>query len=135
MDSNSIVEYLNKCCDNVIAIYMFGSYETQHQNFESDIDIAVLFDIESKSESNCLLIKECANNLSQQLDRSLDLVNLLEANTVFQYQIITTGKLIYCSNEYKRDVFEMNTMSAYLKLNEERSQIIDEIINTGKVLK
>jgi uncharacterized protein len=53
----------------------------------------------------------------------VDLINLRETNTVFQNEIITEGRLICMTDESATDAFEMNVMSAYQKLNEERAGI------------
>ncbi len=77
----------------------------------------------------------CREELECLTGRSVDLINLRETNTVLQNEIITEGRLIYLSDESGKDAFEMNVMSAYQKLNEERAGILEEIESSGKVFK
>jgi hypothetical protein len=55
-------------------------------------------------------------------------------NTVFQNEIIQEGRVIYRQNEYAVDEFEMNVVSFYQKLNEERAGILEDILKTGRIL-
>ena len=129
-----IIDFVTQHYKNVISIYLFGSYGTSNQNSESDIDIAVLFAYSSDNKASNIGVSECAVSITDELNRNVDLINLQAVNTVFQYQIITTGRLIFCSDNYQKDVFEMQVLSAYQKLNEERAEIIEEILKSGKVL-
>ena len=53
-------------------------------------------------------------------------------STVFQKEIIADGRLIYCADRYAVDEFEMLVLSYYQKLNEERREIVDSFIETGR---
>jgi hypothetical protein len=68
----------------------------------------------------------------------VDLVNLRMVDTVFQARIIETGRLLYTSGSSSGSgetaSFEMLTLSYYQKLNEERAEIIQDIVRTGRVL-
>ena len=64
----------------------------------------------------------------------MDLINLLQVNTVLQKEVFQSGHRIYCSDEFACDLFETHAYSAYQKLNQERADIINEIIKSGRVL-
>ena len=116
------------------AIYIFGSYNSEYFRDDSDIDIAILLPVETAKEVGNIGMSECWEKLINNFNRGIDLVNLRESNTVFKHEIIQTSKLLKVFDKYETDVFEMGTMSEYQKLNEERSEIIKEIITTGRVL-
>ena len=61
----------------------------------------------------------------------VDLVDLEEASTVFQVQIISKGKVFYCSDETKRHLFEIKMLKMYTCLNEERADILRRIREDG----
>ena len=53
-------------------------------------------------------------------------------STVFQKEIVATGRLLFCADENAVAEFEMLTLSFYQKLNEERKEILEEFERTGK---
>ena len=107
----------------VLAIYVFGSYSSKVQNENSDLDLAVLCDEK--------LDKEKLWNISQKIasfiNIDVDLIDLLNASTVFAFQIITKSKIIYCLDEKKKKSFENKIYSMYLRLNDTRKGIIENI--------
>jgi predicted nucleotidyltransferase len=116
------------------AIYIFGSYKTEYFRKDSDLDIAVLLPVETAKKAGNIGMSECWQMLISKSNRGIDFINLRNSNTVFKHEIIQTSKLLKVFDKYETDVFEMETMSEYQKLNEERSGIINEIIRTGRIL-
>ena len=99
---------------------------------ESDIDIALLLPpLEAKLERS-LAISDCAVELARALGKDVDLLNARSVSTVFHKEIVTTGSLLFCSDRYAVDEFEMLTISYYQKLNEERSGIIESALADGR---
>lgn len=120
---DKIVEIINNkiTCD---AIIVFGSFARGTQNEESDIDIAI------KTKPNILKneLYELSNLLADELKRDIDLVNLdTIENDGFKYEILINGKVIYCDDSYKFDLYKLDAYREYLELNEARKQIIDEM--------
>ena len=112
---------------SVTAIYLFGSHASGDQRNESDVDIAVLLPpVKPSARSFELQFK-----LETQLKKNIDLVMLREVNTIFQKEIIMTGRKIFLRDEYETDEFEMLVISKYQKLNEERKEIIKSALETG----
>jgi hypothetical protein len=69
-------------------------------------------------------MSECSLALARALNKDVDLLNARTVSTVFQNEIVSKGRLLYCADQYAVDEFEMLTMSYYQKLNEERAGII-----------
>lgn len=111
-------------------IVLFGSHAKGTANQDSDIDIAFLSE-QNKVDSYQLFM--IAQDLAAKLNQEVDLIDLQEASTVFQAQVIQTGKVIYCSNQEKKQLFEIKTLKMYTKLNEERAPIFKKIAESGSI--
>ncbi len=135
MNGEQIVKTVLSYYPDVEAIYLFGSYLTPDQQLDSDADIAVLFPHEKAKLLKSLAVSECRDALEKVLKRTVDLINLRTVNAVFQNEIIQQDRIIYQQNERAVDEFEMQVMSSYQKLNEERAGILEDILETGRILK
>ncbi|WP_020062047.1 type VII toxin-antitoxin system MntA family adenylyltransferase antitoxin [Bacillus sp. 123MFChir2] len=124
----SIIEKLIKTV-NPYWIIVFGSTAQNRTRADSDIDIAYVSDGTLDHYERFLLAQELANIVH----RDVDLVDLSQASTVFQAQIIHEGKTIYCSDEERKVVFEMKVLKMYARLNEERRVIFDDIKKRGAI--
>lgn len=116
-----------------IAVYLFGSYGTEYENADSDVDLAVLLPHARAKGVGALSFSPCADALAGILGRPIDLINLREADTVLQTRIIETGRLLHGEEKTETAEFEMLTLSFYQKLNEERAGILEDIVKTGRV--
>ncbi|WP_100333455.1 type VII toxin-antitoxin system MntA family adenylyltransferase antitoxin [Bacillus alkalisoli] len=114
---------------NPYYITVFGSMAKGTARKDSDIDIAFLSD--EKFEPYDLFI--IAQGLASIIDRDVDLIDLNEASTVFQAQIVGTGEIIFCTDEYRKAIFEMKTFKMYAKLNEEREVVFKRIMESGQI--
>ncbi|MGF6947554.1 hypothetical protein QF028_000047 [Neobacillus sp. B4I6] len=74
-----------------------------------------------------------AQEIATKLNRDVDLIDLSEASTVFQAQVIYTGRVIYCIDNNKKAKFELKTLKMYAKLNEERSPILKKVEESGSI--
>lgn len=117
---------------NIQGVYLFGSYLTDDEWPESDVDIALLLPPLEAKQVRQLAMRDCAAELARSLGRDVDLLNARTVSTVFQKEIVTKGRLIYCSDRYAVDEFEMLTLSFYQKLNEERAGIIESALADGR---
>ena len=106
----------------LLAIYVFGSFGTQYENFASDIDIAVL----SSKQIDKVKLWRTSQEIASQLNRDVELIDLDAASSVFRYQVVMTATRIYCSDVKLCDAIENRYMSMYLRFNEERAQIIQD---------
>lgn len=107
--------------NGIKAIYLFGSHASGLSHKNSDIDIAVLCHKKLTSVKRWQIQSELANELACEVD----LVDLLTASTVMQNQVIQQGICIYDPDNIAR-LFEMQVMSMYQHLNEERAEIVAE---------
>lgn len=112
-------------------IYLFGSQAIGNTHTDSDFDIAYL-GAKSISHYERFML---AQQLASALNRDVDLIDLDKASTVFQAQVVGHGKILYCTDDNGRFMFEMLTFKKYARLNEERKEILDAIAETGQVFK
>jgi predicted nucleotidyltransferase len=115
------------------AVYVFGTYGTEDERPESDVDIALLLPVQSAKTAGNLALGACVHELCSLLGREVDLINLRLVDTVFQYEIIRTGRVAFKRSGRERESFELLTIAKYQKLSEERSGIVEEILRTGRV--
>lgn len=110
-------------------IVIFGSFAKGTIHSKSDIDIAFL----SEKTFDTYILFMIAEELAAKLGYDVDLIDLNQASTVFQAQIVQTGKTIYCTNEHKKAEFQIKALKMYAKLNEERSVILKKIEESGTI--
>lgn len=111
------------------AILLFGSYARGTQNAESDIDIAIKPNRKlSKKE-----IFEIRLELEETIKRDVDLINLDYINDDFRYEILMNGKILYCKEQLKFELYKLDMCQQYFDLNESRKTIIERIKNGGKI--
>jgi len=115
----------------VQGIYLFGSRETGMLRPDSDTDIALLLPHHQAKQEKNLILSKCRFDLEDALHCPVDLLNARQVSTVFQKEIIS-GDLIYCADQYAVDEFEMLVISFYQKLNQERAEILDSFLKTGR---
>jgi predicted nucleotidyltransferase len=124
------IQYLREQLGNhLIAIYQFGSFGTPYHNAQSDLDLAVLCDQPLDPMKKWALAQEIAFRIS----KDVDLIDLFEASTVFRYQILNEGKLVYCSNETVCSTFDTYVFSDYLDFNERRRDLLQDIHKRGNI--
>jgi predicted nucleotidyltransferase len=129
MNDTGLVEYIKKSIPDLIALYRFGSQAKGTARPDSDVDLAVLARV-ALSE---LRRFELAQELSTQLHRDVDLVDLRSASTVMRMQVISTGECLNAPGESARREFEMYAYSDYARLNEERREILKRVRMSGLI--
>ena len=114
-------------CETII---LFGSFARGTQNEKSDIDIAFLTQKQvSKKE-----IFDLKQKLEDTAKRDIDLVDMNnDIGDGFKYEIITNGKILYCKDEVKFDLYKIRVISDFLETNEARQTVIDRIKNGGSI--
>jgi predicted nucleotidyltransferase len=111
------------------ALYLFGSQRDGTATASSDIDIAYL----TTKPLNAINRWELSQKLASLLSCDIDLVELSTTNTIFRYQILSTAERIY-GEGYEVESFETLAYSFYLRFQEERKPIVDEIMKNKSVL-
>lgn len=99
-----------KSNDNIVAAWFIGSYGTENQTEDSDIDIALLFDkqvgIMDEMDISCR-ISEIVKF------ENIDTINLLDAPITLQFKVIDEGRSIYEKDYYKVCDFMEETFNGY----------------------
>jgi predicted nucleotidyltransferase len=116
------------------AIYLFGTYGTADEWPDSDVDIAVLLAPQQAKAAGSLALSALRFELEASLKKEVDLINLRRVPTVLQKEVIAADRRIYQADEYAADEFEMLTLSYYQKLNEERAEIVEDALATGRFI-
>ena len=114
------------------AIYLFGTHGTVDEWPDSDVDIAVLLPPEEARRRPQFMLTPCHYALADALGKPVDLLNAREVSTVFQKEIVKSGRRLYCADDDAVAEFEMLTLSHYQKLNEERKAILEAFQETGR---
>lgn len=115
------------------AVYLFGSYGTEQEWPESDVDIAVLLPPEKAKKAGMLAMSNLRFALETLLKKEVDLINLRRVPTVLQKEVIAADCRIYEGDRYAAEEFEMLTLSYYQKLNEERAEIVNNVLANGRI--
>ncbi|HEY8991959.1 MAG TPA: nucleotidyltransferase domain-containing protein [Luteolibacter sp.] len=102
------------------AIYLFGSVAAGTARPDSDLDLAVLPGV----EADPMVCFQIANRLAEFFGREVDLVDLSRASTVLAKEVLRTGVLLGDARPNDRREFEMQTLSDYARLNEERQPVL-----------
>ena len=110
-------------------IMLFGSTIKGTMKYNSDLDIAFL----SNKKLDKYQLFMIAQELAVKINCDVDLIDLSQASTVFQAQVIHTGKVIYCADQQKKAQFELKTLKMYTRLNEERLPILKNIDDSGAI--
>lgn len=114
------------------AIYLFGSWGTEYERPQSDVDIAVLLPALQAKKAGSLILTDLHYALQSLLNREVDLINLRQAPTVLQKEVVMAGRRIYCIPGIVADEFELLVLALYQKLNEERAGILAEGMSSGR---
>ncbi len=125
---NEIRDQLLEIVPDLKAIYLFGSFAKSEVTKDSDVDII------SSHKLSPAAIFNIAQEFAAILNRDIDLLDIEEVPLVMQFQVISTGKNIYAKYPLELLEFETRITSMYQRFNEERKFILEEILNSGKIL-
>ncbi len=115
------------------AIYLYGTWGTEDQRRDSDLDIAVLLPpAAARAVDHSAWLRLSAEVAQAAKVEYADLINLRTAPVILRKEIIAANRRIDCADEYAADEFEMLTLSYYQKLNEERQGIVESGLSTGR---
>lgn len=118
---------------SVQAIYLFGSWGTEHQTQHSDLDIAVLLPPEVAKHIDPWEWLALSQALASAAGvEKTDLINLRQVDTVLRKEVIAANRRIWCANKSTALEFEALTLSLYHQLQFERQDIINDAITTGR---
>lgn len=129
---DTIVRIIQTHHPDVQAVYLFGSWGTEEEWPDSDVDIAMLLPPDKAKTLGALDLVKTQAELASLLHKPVDLLNLRQISTVFQKEVVMADRRIFTANEYAAEEFEMLTLSFYQKLNEERAEILSEGLRSGR---
>jgi predicted nucleotidyltransferase len=130
--AEQLVQLILNAWPDTQAIYLFGSWGTENERPESDVDIAVLLPPKQAKEAGSLLFSELHQVSQIAVNKDVNLINLRLAPTVLQKEIIMSGERLFQAPGTAADEFEILVLSFYQKLNQERASILAEGLRSGK---
>ncbi|MEK7066617.1 MAG: nucleotidyltransferase domain-containing protein [Patescibacteria group bacterium] len=96
----------------VIALYLFGSFDTQFERADSDIDLAVL--VSDKQREELEILKSEYYNASPRFSvRTVDIVILDTAPTYLKHRILKTGRILLDRSPSIRKEFTAKAVQEY----------------------
>lgn len=108
-----ILEYFEKRRE-VVALFLFGTFDTIKERPDSDIDLAVLIDPQKAEDNNYEMLKAEYYNTSPDFSlRNIDIVILNTAPTPLKYEIFKTGRILLDRNPDLRRLFTALTLQEY----------------------
>ena len=127
-----INQFLAEQLPKLQGVYLFGSRADGTARAGSDYDIAFL--VEWGHSPSRRQLWEWSLSLAKQLRVDhVDLIDLQKANTVFRFEIVSTGERIFTKDEDYCATFEMTVYSMYQRLNFERREILEAIKKRGYI--
>jgi len=123
-----IVSALQTHFAELMAVYLFGSQAQGTARPDSDLDLAILVD----GVADAVGLWECAGRLAETFGCEVDLLDLRAASTVMQYQIITSGRLLWAKDS-QAALYESFVLGEKLSLDEARADLLADIAREGKV--
>lgn len=117
------------------SVWLYGSRARGDANEESDYDFAVAAERRlSRAE-----LGELRRRFEGALERAglgspdLDLVDIQAAPTTLAAQILEADRVLLCTDERARAFLETRLLSMYAALNEERREVLEAIVERGRV--
>ncbi len=128
MNQQAVIDLLCARLEGVLAIYAFGSRIRGEANEHSDLDLAVL--VEGYAEPVALW--RLAGELEDVVGCPVDLLDLRNASTVMQQQVIVHGERWWVRDE-RAGLFECAMLSEKLDLDAARAPLLRIIEQEGRV--
>lgn len=129
---SQLVQLILNTWPDTQAIYLFGSWGTEYERPQSDVDIAVLLPAPQAKKAGSLILTDLHYALQFLVNREVDLVNLRQAPAVLQKEVVMAGRRIYSIPGAAVDEFELLVIALYQKLNQERAGILSEGLSSER---
>lgn len=123
-----LVEELKRQLPALYGIYLFGTFDTEYERSDSDIDLAVL----GIRECSVVDLWDLAQKLSGLCHRDVDLINLDKASTVFCFQILSEARRLYAADSTRCDFFEVQAISRFYYFDFARKEILEDFLKGRK---
>lgn len=123
-----LVALLRQRIPSLSAIWIFGSRASGDAGPGSDLDVAILAD----DPGDPVTLWELAGELEDHVGVPVDLVDLRQATTVLQYQVVTKGERVW-ERDSGAALYEAFILSERTALEEARRPLLEEIQRQGRV--
>lgn len=123
------VEALKRAVSGLLAVWVFGTWGTEHERPDSDLDLAVLAERPLSADEVWAALRA----LHEVTDRDVDLVDLTRNDAIIRAQVVARGERLYCADAARCTAFEDFVYSDYARLNEERAGILQDIAVRGRI--
>ncbi len=125
--------------EDIVAVYVFGSYAREQAGPLSDIDVAVLLRPTVAAERYLDARLQCMHDMANILQRNdVDIVILNEAPLALGYRVLRDGKLLFCGDRATLTAFKATTITRYLDFQpiiERHERAIVERARQGALLR
>ncbi len=128
--NEQIVSICLKHVSSLLAIYLYGSTDGPFEKAESDLDIAIL--LPWNKDLNYETLSSLNMELTETFSKKIDLVELRKAGIILQKEVIMKGSRLYAGSSLEADRYEVMIMKSYQILSDERKDIINEAMQSGR---
>lgn len=128
VDLAPVLEILRRELPQLAAVYLFGSAANGLLRPDSDIDLA----LHAGAPIDRTHLLELQATLAKLLHRDVDLVDLAEASTILQMQVIGEGRQVDAADPVAAAHFEVRVMREYQDLKARRAEIEADIVRRGR---
>ncbi len=102
--------------------YVHGSFGTDRFRADSDVDVSLLF--YPKLQPSRLVLMDYAGQVESRIGHAVHFGIMSTRNVVFVKEVIAKGRRIFCADKTYCDTFVMHALSMYVRLNEERYEVL-----------
>lgn len=124
-----IVDALRSALPDLQAVYRYGSAGGPYEHSASDIDLAIL----AKHPLSFAERARLGEGLMSLTSRDIDLNDLRALPVTLRVQIVMQGVRLYAADTRAAEEYDSLTLSDYVRLNEERRGILDDIRRRGTI--
>lgn len=121
---DTALQLLQKEVPDLVAVFVFGSFGTEYERNDSDLDLAIL--TRSLHSVDTVKLWYLAQEIARNVKQDVEIADLREASTVFAFEILSSGNCIFCSDEPFLANFDTLAISMYLRFQEERKEILQD---------
>lgn len=128
-NKEKLIKYIKEK-ENIIAIYLFGSFADGSYNEKSDIDLAVVYE---KKYDFTLHVSDMIDIEKIFENTKVDYIDLEEVNLFFRFSILKNGKIIYVKNEEKLYDYIHRTQISYIDMKYSRDKYVNYVLNHSSI--
>lgn len=106
--------------------FVYGSFETASFRADSDLDLAIHCGVPIAVDQRL----EAVGRLEMALQRSVDLLDLFDADPLISRQILQTGRLLFLQRPEALYRFQIKALSSYLDIKLDR-EVVERAMLAG----